>query len=47
MNMANMISVEWKCAGALIGVRNVMLVLVSAGVLLAAALVGTVGAPRS
>ena len=44
MNMANMISVDGSARGALIGVRNVMLVLVSAGVLLAAILVGTVGA---
>lgn len=44
MNMANMVSVDGRARGALIGVRNVMLVLVSAGVLLAAVLVGAVGA---
>lgn len=44
MNMANMVSVDGSARRALISVRNVMLVLVSAGVLLAAVLVGAVGA---
>lgn len=44
MNMANMVSVDGRARRALIGVRNVMLVLVSAGVLLAAVLVGAMGA---
>lgn len=44
MNMANMVSVDGQAKRALIGVRNAMLVLVSVGTLIAALLVGAVGA---
>ena len=44
MNMANMVSVDGQARRTLIGVRNAMLVLVSVGTLLAAVLVGAVGA---
>ena len=44
MNMANMISVDGQARRTLIGVRNAMIVLVSAGTLVAAILVGAVGA---
>ena len=44
MNMANMVSVDGQARGALIEVRGAMLALVSIGVLLAAVLVGAVGA---
>lgn len=44
MNMANMVSVDGQARRALMSVRNVMLVLVSAGMLLAALFVGAVGA---
>jgi len=44
MNMANMVSVDGQARRALIQVRGAMLALVSMGVLLAAVLVGTVGA---
>ena len=43
MNMANMVSVDGQARGALIGVRNAMLVLVSVGTLLAALVVAAVG----
>lgn len=44
MNMAAMVSADGQAREALIGVRNAMLVLVSIGTLLAAVLVGAVGA---
>lgn len=44
MNMANMVSVDGQARRTLVGVRNAMLVLVSAGTLLAAIVVGAAGA---
>ena len=44
MNMSNMVSVDGSAKRTTIGVRNAMLVLVIAGTLLAAALVGPVAA---
>ena len=44
MNMSNMIAVDGRVKGTLIAVRNAMLLLLLAGVVLAMGLVGTVGA---
>jgi two-component system, NtrC family, sensor histidine kinase KinB len=44
MNMSNMVSVDGRVKRTLIGVRNALAILVAAGTLLAAVLVGTVAA---